>query len=309
MADVLSDVVGTLRIQATLFAMAELSAPWGVQFPPGDGAYFHAVTGDGCWLRVDGRPDALRLEAGNIVLLAQAAAHRVTSSRRGAAPVTFNPATWTPNVLVAAAEPAASGSSTTLVCGAVEVTQPVVLPLLSLLPPVLVFEPDAPSATGLALTLKLLEHEVSQTRPGTAMVLSRLGDVLLVQLLRLWLAGSDGDARGWLPALIDPQLSIALQAMHADPAAPWTVDTLARRASLSRSRFAERFSEVTGLPPLGYLTRWRLTSAAAMLRDGCLVNQVSRAVGYTSEPAFSRAFRRFYGCSPSELRTSPATRR
>ena len=308
MTDVLTDVIGALHIRTTLFAMADLAAPWGVRFPPGDGAYFHTVTGEPCWLRVHGEDRTTRLASGDTALLAQGAAHRVTSSRRGAARVGFDPATWRPNALMTPALEPIEGSdtvrapSTTLVCGAVNVLTPNTQPLLGLLPPVLVVTADDADAAGLSLTLALLRHETDRERPGTRTMLARLGDMLLVQLVRLWLAQPDAGARGWLPALADPQLNAALQAMHADPAAPWTVDSLAAQARLSRSRFAERFTTTTGDSPLAYLTRWRLTLAAGMLRDGRPVNQVSRAVGYTSEPAFSRAFHRHHGQPPSHLR-------
>jgi AraC-like DNA-binding protein len=302
--DVLTEVIGALHIRTTLFAMADLDAPWGVRFPAGDGAFFHVVTGEGCWLRVSGVDEPTRLGSGDIVLLAHGVAHRVTSSRRGAARVEFDPTTWRPNTVIDSAPlvRVAAGPSTTLVCGAVDVLTPDAQPLLGLLPPVLVFGADEVTDTGLSLTLGLLQHETARTQPGTQTMLGRLGDMLLVQLVRLWLAQPDTAARGWLPALQDPQLHAALQAMHAAPAAPWTVESLAAQARLSRSRFAERFTAATGIAPLTYLTRWRLTVAAGLLRDGRAVNQVSRAVGYASEPAFSRAFRRHYGQPPSRLR-------
>ena len=303
MTDVLSEVIGALNIRTTLFAMADLGAPWGVRFPAGDGAYFHTVTGQPCWLRTAGDDEPTRLGSGEIALLAHGAAHRITSSRRGAARVEFDPTTWRPNTVIEPVlETGAGGPSTTLVCGAVDVLTPDAQPLLGLLPPVVVVGSDEAATAGLSLTLALLRHETDRTRPGTQTMLARLGDVLLVQLLRLWLARPDTAAQGWLPALQDPQLNAALQAMHADPAAPWTVGTLATHARLSRSRFAERFTATTGIAPLAYLTRWRLTLAAGMLRDGRTVNQVSRAVGYTSEPAFSRAFHRHHGQPPSRLR-------
>jgi AraC-like DNA-binding protein len=301
--DVLSEVIGALHIRTTLFAMADLAAPWGVHFPAGDGAYFHTVTGAPCWLRRAGDEEPIRLGSGAIALLAHGTAHRITSSRRGAARVEFDPTTWRPNTLVdSTLDPDRTGPATTLVCGAVDGPTPDAQPLLGLLPPVLIFGADEAATTGLSLTLALLRHETGGARPGTDTMLARLGDMLLVQLVRLWLDRPGTAAHGWLPALQDPQLAAALQAMHADPAGPWTVDALATHARLSRSRFAERFTTTAGIPPLAYLTRWRLTLAAGLLREGRPVNQVSRAVGYTSEPAFSRAFRRQHGVPPSRLR-------
>ncbi len=310
MTDVLSEVLGALRVRTTLFAMADLADPWGVRFPAGDGAYFHTVTGADCWLNVRGQDGATRLRSGDVVLLAHATQHRVCSSRRGRARVEFDPSTWRPNTLIGPSDDArrGDGPTTTLVCGAVDLLAPDTQPLLSMLPPLLIIGAEEAAATGLALTIGLLHDETVTSRPGSQTVLARLGDLLLVQLLRLWLARPDSATTGWLPALRDHQLSAALQAMHADPGAPWTVESLAAQARLSRSRFAERFTDTVGITPLAYLTRWRLTLAATLLREGQPVNQVSRAVGYASEPAFSRAFHRHHGRPPSHLRPSGARR-
>ena len=197
-------------------------------------------------------------------------------------------------------------------CGAVDVENPATHPLLDLLPAVLKVSSDDPGATDLELTLRLLRRETRAAGPGSQILLARLGDVLFVQLVRIWVEREGLGRGGWLGALRDPQIGPAIIAMHADPGEHWTVDSLAKIAHLSRSRFAERFTTLVGQAPLGYLTQWRLGIAASLLSQGKSIRDVSRSLGYASEPAFSRAFTRRHGRPPSTyhvaLEPTPARR-
>jgi AraC-like DNA-binding protein len=300
--------MAALRVRTTVFAMADLTPPWGVRFPAGSGAYVHTVTGSGCWLRVDAGA-TVRLEAGDVALVAHADAHELSNPVDQLARVEFDRETWQPNTVVSVAPdlpqtPRAEAVHLpgTLVCGAIDIDPVGGASVLQQLPAVLVLSAREVSGTQLHPTLELLGAESRRAQPGHSIVLARLGDVLLIQLLRAWLARDEPVGQGWLGALRDPQVTAALQAIHAAPARAWTVEELAACARLSRSRFAQRFTEVTGEAPVTYLTRWRLTVAAGLLREGQPVSRVARAVGYTSEPAFSRAFRRLHQQAPSRLR-------
>jgi AraC-like DNA-binding protein len=307
MTDVLTQVLDVLRIQTTLFAMRDLPSPWGVEFPQSAGAYIHVISGGEAWLQ-SGRASSRRLGSGDTVMLAHGTAHRLTGTPDGSALVAFDATSWKPNQLVAlgtgADSPDGGTSGCTLVCGVVEMHQAASQPLLALLPEILVVSRDDPGAEDLELTLRLLRHETRASSPGSQTMLARLGDVLLLQLVRRWLEREDADHLGWFGGLQDRQIGAALEAMHADPAAGWTVETLAREASLSRSRFAQQFTARVGQAPMSYLTAWRLTLAAHLLREGQGIREVSRAVGYLSEPAFSRAFARQHGIPPSRSRSS-----
>jgi len=162
--------------------------------------------------------------------------------------------------------------------------------------------PDGdPGGAELELSLRLLRLETQRARAGTQTMLARLGDVLLVQMIRRWLEQQGEHRTGWLGALRDPQVGPVVVAMHADPAAAWTLDSLAALAHLSRSRFAERFAAQVGQAPLAYLTGVRLERSTALLNEGRSVREVGRAVGYQSKAAFSRAFTRRYGVPPSRF--------
>jgi AraC-like DNA-binding protein len=300
MSDVLTELLERTRVRTTLFAITELPEIWGVGFPDGAGAYFHTLSGGDGWLLVEGaepRPVA----SGDLVLLGRGQAHRICSSRSGEIRTVFDPATWTPNVVTALPRGNDGPGPVTLVCGAVHTRPAPRRPVLELLPELAHVRADEAGAAELRLTLQQLRAETARPEAGSAILLARLGDVLLVQVVRHWLQSSNGLA-GWAAALRDPHLAAALAAIHAEPARGWTVDALAEIAHLSRSRFAERFRAATGEPPLAYLTRWRMDHAAELLAGGASVNAAARAAGYRSDAAFSRAFARHHGHPPSAHR-------
>jgi AraC-like DNA-binding protein len=306
--DPLTDALDTLRITTTLYAVAQLQGPWGVGFPATAGAYFHVVEGQPCWLTLDDAGQVHRLVAGDVVLLPHGTGHRLTAAPDGAVGTVFDPRTWTPRRLVRMPRPDDAGDSphdsgTELVCGAVRIRRPASHPLLGVLPAVVAVRHGSPGAEELHLTAKILAAETRHSRAGIDTVLARLGDVLLVQLLRIWAAQHDPAETGWLAALADPGVGRAITELHRDPAAAWTVDSLASVAGMSRSGFAQRFTVLVGQPPLTYLAAWRMTRAATLLADPrTTVREVGRGVGFTSEAAFSRAFTRHHGMPPSRYR-------
>jgi AraC-like DNA-binding protein len=194
-----------------------------------------------------------------------------------------------------------AGAVTTLVCGTVRLHR-AGEGLLDLLPPVLHVPADRPGTERLRPVLDLLADETAQARPGTAAMVARLCDLLLVEALRVWLAAEPAPT-GWPAGLRDPRIAAALGRVHAAPEEPWTVHTLARVAGMSRSRFAERFTALVGQTPMGYLTAWRLGRAADLLDDPAVgLATVARRCGYGSEAAFGKAFKRRYGTSPGAYR-------
>jgi AraC-like DNA-binding protein len=159
-------------------------------------------------------------------------------------------------------------------------------------------------------TLRVLRHELAARTPGSGTVIDRLLDVLFVQVIRSWLGTEDHAGTSWLQALRDPSIGRALSILHANPAAPWTIETLAREVSLSRATLTRRFSSLVGEPPLAYLTRWRMELAARHLRETDeAVSTIARHVGYASEFAFSRAFSRLRGVPPGRYRAELRQRR
>ena len=181
-------------------------------------------------------------------------------------------------------------------------------PLLAALPPLLVVGlRERPCAEWAETSFRYAAREHASRRPGSQEILARLSEMLFVEAVRGHIEELPGDATGWLAALRDPSLSRALSALHARPAHPWTAEELAKEACLSRSAFAERFTSTVGLPPMSYLTRWRMLLAGQRLRESSdTIAQIAATVGYESEFTFSRAFRREMGCAPGVWRKGSA---
>jgi transcriptional regulator GlxA family with amidase domain len=159
-----------------------------------------------------------------------------------------------------------------------------------------------PALEGLEVARRMMVVELERPSQGSAVMIARILDLLFIQILRAWAAGPDAEAN-WLAGALNPQIGMALSAIHRDPAHDWTVEELARTCSLSRSAFAARFVDRVGVPPATYLARVRLDAAADLLRDTQLpVAVVAARVGYTSEAAFSRAFKHHYGSPPARWR-------
>jgi transcriptional regulator GlxA family with amidase domain len=181
-------------------------------------------------------------------------------------------------------------------------------PLVQALPPLMHIRGmgEAPPLW-LAIGLQFLQQEMSTARPGQQAIINRLGDILFMECLRDHVSALPERSGNWLSALKDRALSAALACMHQNPAQNWSVPELAQQACLSRSAFAERFGQVLGEPPLTYLTRHRMRLAARQLVSSTLpVSRVATQVGYASEAAFSQAFKREYGLSPSAWRQNKA---
>jgi AraC-like DNA-binding protein len=179
-------------------------------------------------------------------------------------------------------------------------------PLLSVLPPVITLRGEmGKSVRWLEPTLKFIACEAQSGRPGSQTVIARLADVLFIQIVRGHLASLPVNGSGWLGALADAQIGSALGHIHQNPEQDWTVQSLASKVAMSRSAFASRFMRLVGEPPLSYVTRWRMQKAAGMLRDGKqTLAEVAAQVGYDSEAAFSKAFKRAVGSAPGAYRRS-----
>jgi AraC-like DNA-binding protein len=191
--------------------------------------------------------------------------------------------------------------STVLLTGAYHMSGEVTQRLLNALPAVLVLSADSWDCP----LVPLLSHEIVKDEPGQEVVLDRLLDLLLIAVLRAWFSRPEAQAPAWYRALADPVVGPALRLLHDNPAHPWTVATLASKAGVSRAALARRFTELVGEPPMAYLTDWRLTLAADLLREpDATVGAVARQVGYGSPFALSTAFKRVRGVSPQEYRAS-----
>lgn len=308
--DALAAVLEVAGVHGTIAATVNAAEPWGLALDAVPGAAFHAITDGTAWLCAYGSPGVhdepgIRLMPGDIVLLPAGTAHTLASAP-GARTQPFDH--------LAAEQALAAGGELTvgtgmiqtrILCASYHQDPAVTLPLLTLLPDVLHI-PASRANQGLDATLRLLAHELGQPEPGAAAVLNRLVDILLVQVLRIWLTTSVSSTRpaSWLSALTDPVAGPALATLHAQPGRSWTVDSLAAGIGVSSATLARRFTAKVGESPAAYLTRWRMDLAAQRLRDtDDTVGAIARSLGYSSEYAFNRAFTRHRRTPPGRYRT------
>lgn len=311
-------MLAEVRLSGALFFLIDATEPWGVEVPEA-AAYREAVLpgaqhvvsfdavlqGDG-WVEIEGA-EPVRFEAGDVLVFAQSPPHRLVSAPGGraeydrAATAAFLCEMARGRLPFATSE-GGGGRLTRYVCGYLGCDVRPFNPVLASLPPFLHLRRGADGAGLLDRLIELTLTEAVTERPGGRSIRLRLAELAFVEVVRRHIAAMAPDATGWLAGLRDPVTARALALLHARPAEAWTLAGLAREAAVSRSVLAERFAHLVGCPPLRYLARWRMQLAARMLRDGARVVTAAGAVGYASEAAFSRAFKRETGIAPAAWR-------
>ena len=299
--DPLSSLLSASPVRGSIFCRAELGAPWAVSTLGADFAIFHVVVRGAGFIVLNGRSVAWR--AGDVLVLPHGNAH-VLTTEPGLEPV---PIASLDDPIGADGLPCVTtggdGPTTSILCGTFRFSSVAAGHLLPQLPPLLHLQAaGGPTAEWLDATLRLLGAEAASGLPGSETVIARLADVLFVQAVRAWVR--EGADPGWLSALSDPQLARVVGAIHAAPERPWTAASLARKAGMSRSLLFERFGSTVGESPSAYLARWRMLLARDALREKLAVAEVAERVGYSSEAAFSRAFKRHVGESPARWRAA-----
>jgi AraC family transcriptional regulator, alkane utilization regulator len=301
--DVVNDVLTSLRVRSTVYCQSELRAPWGFAVRAREVSAFHLVIDGNCWLEVDDLAEPVRLDRGDLVLLMTGRGHRMRD-----APT--SEIEWLDDILARAPKQRSSlryggsGPRTELLCGGFMVEGAQVNPLVLAMPPLLRRGGEDPTTVAWReALLEVLRIEVRQPRPGTDAVLARLADLLLTQAIRAYLLSLADADQPQVGAMRDPRIAKAIRLVHADPAHSWAVEDLASEVAMSRSAFAERFRQLTGEPPMRYVTRCRLARAASFLaQERSTLFEVARRTGFASEASFTRAFSRAFGMAPGAYR-------
>lgn len=301
----LTAALRNVSVTGNFYCPSYLREPWGLTLPPMPNCvWFHAMASGNCTLEVG----SLRLDvrAGDFVLVPHGTGHRISAG----APTNHPLVTELPHDErtddFAVLHHGGDGALTEAVCGGLRLEHPMSRRILDSLPPVV----HVPSArhSPLSATLDLLALEVHARAIGSEAVVSRLCDIVVIQAIREWLASGDCTRSPWLAGMSDPSIGPALAAIHADPAGSWTVAGLAELAAMSRSAFAARFRQLVDRPVMDYVSDVRMQHALDLLHRGDLtVSQIASAVGYESDPAFGRAFKRYCGISPGEARSRATT--
>jgi AraC-like DNA-binding protein len=302
--DVLADVLDSLKLRGRVFCRCELSAPWALAFAAGDFAHFHVVEYGRCWLRLQGAPDAVRLEEGDLLLVLRGHGYQLSDDpKTPPVPVTDLVGT-SRGGLRAVLQHGGGGEGVNLICGAFDFRSPDATAFLNVFPEwIRVQRRKRMGNEWLDATMRFLARETQRPDVGAATIITSLIDVLFIEAIRTWLAEQPPGTTGWLAALRDPSIGAALGLIHQAPQKRWTVPALSAAVGLSRSPFAARFTELVGQSPMAYLKRWRLQLGASLLCDhGTALSSVAKRVGYESAAAFSRAFTSEFGMSPGRYR-------
>ena len=315
--DVLSEVLRSIRLTGAVFFDVEQRAPWVAHTPSGAVIasnvmpeaehvfMFHAVTQGSFWVElVDGSAPAVRVSTGDLLVIPMADAHLMSSTpgmrATADAAMYYRPTDRRLPFLVGPRT--GDGDSTCFICGYLGCDLRPFNPVLLGLPRLLRI-PSSETPGAISLLFSLAAEETSALRSGGELVLSKIAELMFVDVVRRYMLTLPPDHAGWLSGLRDPQIGAALKLLHGGPAAAWTVETLAREVGLSRSTFAERFGHFVHESPIHYLTRWRMQLAARLLeRQGLSIAQIAAEVGYESVAAFNRAFKKCTGITPGAWR-------
>ncbi len=296
--DPLSTILRSVRLRSSILSRAELVPPFGVSTRGAPGvALFHAVLEGRAVLKH--RSESWPLSAGDVALLTRGSPHEITDRAGTPSTPLASLASREVGGVRIVRQGGVDGPTTRVLCGQFHLDHVAASQFLALLPEVLLASPESVGAT-----LSLLDAELASLRSGSAAVLTRLCDVLFVELVR---GAVVREERGWVAALSDPGIAKALALIHQEPSAPWDTASLAARVGLSRTRLYERFTKLVGEPPARYVAKWRVFVAADELRQrDASAGELATLVGYASEEAFSRVFKRHLGMSPRAYRKAAA---
>jgi AraC-like DNA-binding protein len=300
-SDPFSDFLKFVSAQSVMTGGLIAGGSWAIRFRPPEKIKVFAVVKGRCWLVQDGKEAPIQVETGEVFLVCAPRSFVIASDLEIAPTDSSTVFTGNTGTVTKHGE----GEDLFLIGGFVELDAAYGGLLLDVLPPVIHVRAESPQAAVLQWLLDQLVHERDTSRPGAGLASAQLAQLVFVQVLRFHLETSGPLAPGWLRVLTDQRLGPALRLMHGDPGRAWQLDELAKSVAMSRSTFAFYFKTVAGVPPLAYLHNWRMKLAERALREeDRSVSDLALSLGYTSESAFSNAFKRTRGMAPKRYRTT-----
>jgi AraC-like DNA-binding protein len=289
-----------LGVKQAVYTRVEASAPWGLDLVAYHHTKFGLVTQGGCYIDLKDGQDAVYLSRGSCYLLPRGDAFRIRDNLSSAVEdfeVVLK------NLDGRILKHGNGGELTTIIGGRFIFTDDIYPPILDLLPALIHFKMSDEELNAMEATLRLLASETTSPSLGSSLMVDRLAEIFFIQSLRAYIFSDNQRQFGWIGAMAHPKLATALRLMHDQNAHPWTISTLARQVGMSRSVFATSFKEKVGTSPISYLTRCRIQKALQLLRNPSLsIEQVAVSVGYDSEAAFNKAFKRQLGIPPGKYR-------
>ena len=298
--DALSFILRIIRLQSSVYFRSDFSSPWGMEIDNSQFAQFHMIVRGNCFLGTENHERPLLLSAGDIIMFPFGEAHWLAD----------DPSHDRLSGMDVAQTIKKTGSafqgeqfSVTLICGHFEFDRSFDHPFIKALPRMIhIADAERRELSWLEVATKVIIQEANSNTPGAEVVVEKLTEVLFIQILRAYML-QKGGSQGYFAALKDQQISHALKLIHELPQESWTLENIAQTIGMSRSAFASRFKELVGKTPIEYMTHWRMNKARELLRQKDLqLLDIAEQVGYTSEAAFSRAFKRIFNQNPGAMR-------
>jgi len=299
-SDPLGQALYQLRLNGSLYCQSDLYAPWGLEMPEMPGQMmFHIVMSGACWISA-GRQASIHLPAGSMALVPQGQGHSIFSSEGIECTHLFDVPITQISERYELMRHGGDGDQTQLLCGVISFDPVAGAKLIAQLPEIVALDSvSGQQSAWLQSTIQLISGEAENVNLGGETIMAHLADIIVIHAIRHWVETSAAAQEGWLGALKDPKLGKALVAIHHQPAKSWTVDELAQTAGMSRSGFSARFTDIIGTSVKQYLTHWRMTLARAkLMTENMTLGDLAEELGYQSEAAFSRAYKRVMGESP-----------
>jgi len=310
--DALTEVLNSVRVRSTVYCPIEIGAPWGLHIAEESGAPFFILTKGRAFLEIEELKIRRRLNAGDFIIITKKCACKVADSPQSEI---IDLQEWlrrNPPRPDGTFKVEGKGEITNFIGGTFFFENQETHPLLKVLPTFLHFSgsvggagEDCKVVDWFETSLDFISSEATSRKPGAETIITRLSDILFIQAVRAYANTVSDEQPNWFTAATDPQIGEAIANIHRTPQSPWTVDRLATLSGMSRSAFASRFTKLVGEPPLRYLSRWRMHKAIEMIREGRLTTaEIASIIGYESEAAFSKAFKKWNGRGPGAYRRS-----
>jgi len=298
--DILADVLRVGELGSRIVCRPELGAPWGLFFPTENRAFFHIIKKGTClFYPKQNLNTPLMLNQGDVLFIPRVNNYFIKSSQEVAANYYLDEIKraneqQNPNI----------EATTKIICGSYELKSELSIPFFALLPNYIHLSGEELSRyPELGQTVRILIKEESDSRLGSDLIVARLLDIFLVQIIRFWLTHCTQDSSGWLAATLDLEIGRALSLMHSYPERKWNLDNLAKETGISRTKFFTKFNQLVGISPMQYLTNWRIELAKQMLTSShSSILEIANNVGYESESAFGRVFKKRVQTTPGKYK-------